>query len=150
LRGQGRIDWNGERVTSSGDFATDSLDLAAAFGPVKGLAGKIHFSDLLGMETPPGQEVALAEENPGIAVNDGLVRYQLLPGQKVRIESGRWPFSGGELFLEPTTLDFAQPVERRMTFRVAGLDAAQFIQRFEFDNIAGTGTFDGMLPMIFD
>lgn len=150
VSGRGRIDWAGDKVASSGDFSTDSLDLAAAFGPVKGLSGRIHFSDLLGMETPPGQEVRLAEVNPGVAVNEGVIRYQLLPGQKVHIESGHWPFSGGELFLEPTTLDFAQPVARHMTFRVAGLDAAQFIQRFEFENIAATGTFDGTLPMIFD
>lgn len=150
VSGQGRIDWNGDGVTSTGDFATDSLDLAAAFGPVKGLSGQIHFSDLLGLETPPGQEVRLAEVNPGVAVNDGLIRYQLLTDQRVHIESGHWPFSGGELFLEPTTLDFAKPVARNMTFRVAGLDAAQFIQRFEFDNIAGTGIFDGTLPMVFD
>ncbi|WP_083831286.1 YdbH domain-containing protein [Sphingomonas sp. KC8] len=150
VRGQGRIDWADAGVTSGGTFRTDSLNLAAAFGPVAGLSGEIHFSDLLGLETPPGQEVRLAEVNPGVAVTEGVVRYQLLPGQQVRIEGGRWPFSGGELFMEPTTLDFVQPVARHMTFRVAGLDAALFIQRFEFDNIAGTGTFDGTLPIVFD
>lgn len=150
VSGRGHIGWTEAGVASTGTFRTDSLDLAAAFGPVKGLSGEIHFSDLLGLETPPGQEVRLAEVNPGVAVEAGVVRYRLLAGQQVQIEGGRWPFSGGELFLEPTTLDFARPVERRMTFRVEGLDAAQFIQRFDFDNIAGTGIFDGTLPMVFD
>lgn len=150
VAGTGRIDWNRAGVTSSGDFSTDKMDFAAAFGPVAGLAGKIHFSDLLGLETPPGQTVTLASVNPGVSVENGIIHYQLLPDQLVRIEDGRWPFSGGTLALEPTRLDFGKPSDRHLTFRVEGMDAAQFVQQFEFKNIAVTGVFDGTLPMIFD
>ena len=53
VRGQGRIDWSGGgKVTSSGDFSTANMDLAAPFGPVAGLSTTIHFSDLLGLTTP--------------------------------------------------------------------------------------------------
>jgi len=150
VAGTGRIDWDQRGVRSTGDFSTEAMDFAAAFGPVTGLAGKIHFSDLLGMETPPGQEVTLASVNPGINVERGVIRYQLLADQMVRIEEGRWPFSGGDLLLEPTMLDFGKPSDRHMTFRVTGMDAAQFVEQFEFKNIAVTGTFDGVLPMVFD
>jgi len=150
VSGRGNIRWTPAGATSNGRFRTDGLALAAAFGPVTGVKGEIVFSDLLALATPPGQTVTLAEVNPGVAVTGGVVRYQLLPDQLMRIESGHWPFSGGELLLEPTLLDFGKPSDRRLTFRVIGLDAAEFVQQFEFKNIALTGTFDGVLPMVFD
>ncbi len=54
------------------------------------------------------------------------------------------------MLLEETILDFSKPTAKTLTFRVTGLDAANFIQQMEFDNIAATGRFDGVVPMVFD
>ncbi len=150
VAGRGDIAWSPDGVTSTGTFRTAGTDLAAAFGPVTGLSGEIRFTDLLGLVSAPGQVATIAEVNPGIAVTDGTVRYRLIEGQRVRIEGGRWPLGGGEMVLEPTILDFAEDQERRMTFRVKGVDGGLFLQQFEFDNLNASGVFDGVLPMIFD
>lgn len=150
VAGRGTIRWNREGVASDGEFATAGMDLAAAFGPVRGLTGAIRFTDLLGMVSAPGQTVRLASVNPGIEVNDGIIRYQLIGEQRMRIEDGRWPFSGGELLIDPGILDLGEARARHLTFKVTGLDAGTFIQRFDFKDIYVTGTFDGVLPMIFD
>jgi hypothetical protein len=151
VTGQGRIDWNSAgKVTSTGDFSTTGLDLAAPFGPVTGLSGTVHFNDLLGLTTAPGQVLAVKSINPGILVENGVIRYQLLPGQLVRIERGEWPFMGGRLILHETVLNFNRPTAKRLTFEVVGLDAHTFVSSLGFKELDATGTFDGVLPMIFD
>lgn len=148
--GEARIAWNANGVRSGGRFALDSLDLAAPFGPVKGLSGTINFTDLLGLETAPGQRVTLASVNPGIEVLDGLVTYQLLPNLRVRVEGGEWPFAGGRLVLRPSIIDLTSDDPRYLSFYIDGLDAAQFVADMQYENITATGIFDGELPMVFD
>ncbi len=150
LNGDGRIDWNANGVTSSGRFVTETFNVAAAFGPVENLRTEIVFNDLLGFETGPGQLAQVGSVNPGIAALNGQIKYQLLPGKKIGIEGGTWPFAGGELILEPTVLDFAVDKDRRLTFRVVGMDAAQFLAQYDFQNLQVSGIFDGTLPMVFN
>ncbi|MEO7602594.1 MAG: YdbH domain-containing protein [Sphingomicrobium sp.] len=151
ISGAGRIDWRaGGKVSSTGEFATSGMDLAAPFGPIQGMSGTIRFSDLLAMTTEPGQTLTLKSVNPGILVENGVVRYQLLPGQLVRIERGEWPFMGGTLVLRETVLNFNRPTAKRLTFEVIGLDAHAFVSSMGFKELDATGTFDGVLPMIFD
>ncbi|ATW05093.1 YdbH domain-containing protein [Sphingorhabdus sp. YGSMI21] len=152
ISGAGRIDWDASEngIKSTGAFRTHGLNLAAAFGPVTGLAGEIEFSDLLALETRPGQILNLSEVNPGVAVFNGQIRYRLLPDFKLQVEAGEWPFAGGKLYLEPTILDLSEEAERRLQFTVEGVDAGQFLTQFDFENMTASGVFDGKLPMVFD
>ncbi|MDX3911002.1 MAG: YdbH domain-containing protein [Sphingobium sp.] len=150
VSGKGQIRWTGSNVTSDGVFRTDAMDLAAAFGPVRGLSGELRFIDLVGLVSAPNQIARVKSINPGVEVLDGEIRYQLIPNQQVRIEGGEWPFAGGQLSLLPTTLDFSADKPRNLSFRVVGLDAGAFIQTLDLDNISATGTYDGLLPMVFD
>jgi len=150
ISGQGRIHWTANGVTSDGDFSTDSMQFDAMIGPVRGVRGAIHFTDLLGLVTAPHQTIYLGAVNPGVLVRDGVIHYRVLPANKVEIEGGYFPLAGGRLVLEPTVLDFSESAERRITFRVEGVEAGKFINEMKFEDIAATGVFDGRLPMIFD
>jgi hypothetical protein len=151
VMGHGDIDWAaGGKVTSTGDFATRNMDLAAPFGPVTGLTTSVHFTDLLGFASAPHQVATVGSVNPGIIVNNGAIQYQLLPNQLVKIERGEWPFMGGRLILQETILNFGKPTPKRLTFELQGFDAKQFVDSLGFSGIEITGTFDGVLPMIFD
>ncbi|HYN46697.1 MAG TPA: YdbH domain-containing protein, partial [Allosphingosinicella sp.] len=149
VSGRGRIEWDAGGVRSTGTFGTQDMNLAAPFGPVEGLATQIHFTDLLGLASAPGQEARVRLIRAGIDVYDGVVRYQIRPNYRIAVESARWPLAGGTLTLRPTTLDFSQESTKYLTFEIEALDAARFIQLMEFSNIAATGTYDGIVPMQF-
>jgi len=152
VSGQGRISWSGAGIkeASTGEFTISDTDLAASFGPVTGLNTTVRFTDLLGLETAPGQVATVETINPGILVENGVVRYSLLPGRLVRVERGEWPFMGGRLILQETILNFNRPTAKRLTFEVVGLNAKTFVDTMGFKEIGATGVFDGVLPMIFD
>lgn len=150
VAGRGRIDWTEEEVTSSGRFSSESLDLAAAFGPVRGAAGTVEFTDLLALTTAPTQELRVASINPGIEVFDGVIRYSLSGGELLRIESAAWPFLGGGLTMRPIDIRFGEAEIRYYIFEVEGLEAARFVERMELNNLGATGVFDGTVPVVFD
>ncbi|WP_445191992.1 intermembrane phospholipid transport protein YdbH family protein [Sphingomonas sp. Tas61C01] len=150
VTGRGDLAWSPAGVTSTGIFSTDGTDLAAAFGPVTGIAGTIRFTDLLALQSAPGQVATIGTINPGIPVTDGRVTYQTLPNSRVAVAGARWPFAGGVLTLDPTLLDFSAARSRRMTFRIDGAAADKFLQQFDFKNLDATGVFDGVVPMVFD
>ncbi len=150
ITGEGRIDWSPRALTSTGSFSTNSLDFAAAFGPVKGLKGTIRFTDLLGLVTEPDQQITVAEINPGIPVENGIIRYALEPGMVFAFHSGQWPFLGGTLELRPVRMTLGVEETRSYVFVITGLDAARFVERLDLANLSATGTFDGTLPVIFD
>jgi hypothetical protein len=150
IAGHGEIQWRPGSTTSTGTFSTEGTNLAAAFGPVEGLTTTVQFTDLLRLESAPGQVARIDMIRAGIDVSNGTVRYQLRPDSQVQIEGGQWPFAGGELLLQPTLLDFSRPDTRYLTFQVVGLQAAQFIDQTGLTAIELTGVFDGVLPMEFD
>ena len=150
ISGDGRIEWDAQGVRSTGKVATRGMNLAAAFGPVEGLTTEIVFTDLLGLQTGPAQVAEIASVNPGVPALGGKVHYRLLPDRRVAIESGHWPFAGGDLILEPTILNFDVESERDLTFRVVGMHADKLLEGYDFQNLRVTGVFDGTLPMIFN
>ncbi len=150
VRGGGRIDWNPRGVISGGQFTTDALDFAAAFGPVKGASGTVVFSDLINMVTAPDQKLRVASINPGIEVTEGVISFQLERDNVLELNGGTWPFLGGTMRLRPVRMSLGIAETRRYVLEIEGLDAAKFVERMELGNISATGIFDGTLPLVFD
>ncbi len=144
------ITWNGKTITSTAGATIKAMSLATAtLGPVSGINGHIDFDDLFKRTTPPGQILHIASLNPGIAMTDGTVRFQLLPDMHMKIEDARWPFADGVMRLEPVIL-IPGETEHRMTVAIDSIDVAQFLQQMEFKDLNATGHLTGKFPMVFN
>ncbi|MEO7247805.1 MAG: YdbH domain-containing protein, partial [Novosphingobium sp.] len=150
VSGEGRIDWNGRKVTSTGRFGSKGLDLAAAFGPAKAVSGTVEFTDLLGLVTAPDQVLKLGSINPGIEANDGLLTFAIKPGLILAVNGARWPFLDGTMRLLPTHMTLGQSEVRSYILEVEGVSAARFVEKMQLANLSATGLFDGKLPLVFD
>ncbi|MGV3556403.1 MAG: intermembrane phospholipid transport protein YdbH family protein [Croceibacterium sp.] len=150
VTGTGRIDWNEGGVTSGGQFSSESLDFAAAFGPVKGASGTVVFTDLLGLTTAPDQRIRVASINPGIEIFDGEIGIEFRDGRVLSLTGGTWPFMGGTLTMRPVALNLGESEVRAYVLDIVGMEAARVVERLELANINATGMFDGTVPLIFD
>lgn len=148
--GTGRIDWADGKVTSHGKITTQSFDFAGMAGPVKGVAGTVEFTDLLGLVTAPHQTLRIGSINPGIEATDGKMRFTMQPGYLLEIEDARWPFLDGEMEMLPTKLQLGGAAVRRFELKLAGVNAAKLITHLDVSNLAATGLFDGRIPLVFD
>lgn len=150
VRGNGRVDWTPDKITSHGTASSDGIDFAAAFGPVKGVSGTVEFTDLLGLVTAPHQKLQIASINPGIEAAGGWLDFELRGNNVLAVNGAEWPFLDGTLRLEPTRMVLGAAEVRRYTLTIDGLDAAKLVNQLEMGNISATGTFDGTLPLVFD
>lgn len=150
VTGSGKIEWDADGVTSTGQFSSDGLDFAAAFGPVKGASGTIRFDDLLGLTTAPDQRIAVGSVNPGIAVEGGTVQFGLRDGQLIAVAGASAPFLGGTITLRNLDINIGAEEERAYVFDISGLDAARLVERLELGNVNATGIFDGSITVLFD
>jgi len=110
----------------------------------------VVFTDLIGRTTAPDQRIRVAAINPGIEVYDGEVGFQLTNGERLEITGGVWPFMGGTLVMRPAAINIGVAESRTYVMEITGLQASQFVEQMELGNLAATGTFDGVIPIVFD
>ena len=124
------------------------MSLATATIPiVNDVRGEIAFDDLFALTTPPGQALTIGELNPGIAVSEGQVRFQLLDESRVSIERAEFAFASGHLAMTPTTIILgADETQFELTLR--DVDAADLLQTLNVPDVTATGQLEGHFPLL--
>lgn len=141
------IAWTREDMTARASVRLDGVSFATTTLPiVQDVRGVVVFEDLFALTTPPAQEVTVGLLNPGIAVRNGRVRFQLLPDQRISIEDAAFQFAGGVLAMEPTTVTLGQD-ETKIVLTLSDVDAASLIAALSIPDLAATGRLEGSFPL---
>jgi hypothetical protein len=139
--------WTPEALKASGEsqYAIDRIALPAV-PDIRGVSGRVVFDDLLAFSTPPGQEVAAGIVNPGVALEDGTVRFQLLPGGRMAVEAAQWDFASGVLTLDPTVITLGQGRSLLM-LRLSAVDAGAAVRALQIKDLIIEGEVEGVFPV---
>ena len=142
------IAWTRENIASTARMRLNGVSLSTATIPeVKGARGEIFFDNLFEMTTPPGQQISIEELDPGIAVTNGRVVFQLLPEERVSIESAEFDFALGTLAMAPATISLGADATR-FEVRLQDIDAANLIQTLKIPDLSVTGRIEGTFPLL--
>ncbi len=145
--GTAEVNWDKAAVRASGRARLEGLSLAMATIPViENVRGEVVFDDLFALTTPPGQQVTAGLVNPGIAVENGRFRFQLLGERRVAIESAEFDFASGVLALEPTTITLGAD-EANVRLLLRDVDAARLLSTLAIPDLEASGTIEGSFPL---
>jgi hypothetical protein len=131
---------------SGGVVRLIDMDFSTAPGPVKMLNSNIALDSLFPPQTTGVQSLTLEEFNPGIALKNGTVEYELLP-DSIRISKAHWPLDGGAFTLDPLIWQYSA-LENRVVMRMQNIPAAALLKQFGNEKIEATGTVRGEFPII--
>ena len=147
MQAQAEFDIDGGMPSGRGwvsvqDFGFDTLRL----GAVRDVDGRITFDDVIALTTPPGQTVTIGEISPGIPLENGEITFQLKQGREAFIERARWPFSGGELVVAPSSWTISG-ISETLEVNANQLELSRLIEVFSLPDINAEGTVSGTFPV---
>ncbi|MBL8558651.1 MAG: YdbH domain-containing protein [Hyphomonadaceae bacterium] len=141
------INWSRADITGAGLAHLDGLSLATATIPiVQDVRGDVFFDNLFELTTPPGQNIHVGVLNPGVAVSNGRVRFQLLDQQRVSIESAEFDFAAGTLAMSPATITLGAD-ETRFELTLRQVDATALLESLSVPDLEATGQLEGSFPL---
>jgi hypothetical protein len=142
------IDWTRDRIEAVGRIRLDGVSLATSTIPVvQNVRGEVFFDDLFALTTPRGQEVTIGLVNPGVAVQNGRVRFQLLTDQRVSIERAEFEFASGVLAMTPTTIALGAD-ETHFELTMRDVAAADLLAQLTIPDLEATGRVEGSFPLL--
>ncbi len=137
---------DGALTDSSGTVQLVDMAVGTAPGPITGLNTTMGFSSLWPLETNGQQTLTLESFNPGMALEDGKVTYNLVP-DGVQVFSADWPIGNGWFSLDPFTWNYGAE-ENRVTMRVKNVALGDFLNDLGNRKVQATGNVVGEFPIV--
>ncbi|MGE0184401.1 MAG: YdbH domain-containing protein [Hyphomonadaceae bacterium] len=142
------ISWTRDQILGVGLARLNGVSLATATIPVvEDVRGDVYFDNIFELTTAPGQQVRVGLLDPGVAVHNGDVRFQLLDEQRVSIERAEFDFAGGVLAMAPTTISLGAD-ETRFELTLRDVEGSDLLRALRVQDLSVSGRFEGDFPLL--
>lgn len=147
----GRLALDGTIGWGTGDLRADLAllleGLAFRSGPTRfeQVNGVIALDRLAPPSTPPGQQLAVGLVNVGLPLTNGLLTFDLEPGQLL-VEQLRWQFAEGRIRAAPFTIG-SEGMSFSTTLTAERLQLNEIFALAQLDGLTGEGTMHGTVPI---
>ena len=131
-------------MQSSGHVVIKNVNFGTLPGPFTGVNTEINLTSVFPLQTSGVQTLTMARFNPGIALENGTITYELIP-DGVRIAKAVWPMGKGEIALEPTVWSFTD-VKNRVVLAIENVELGDLLGDIGGENLNVTGNVAGRFP----
>src|ERR671910_2892894 len=97
------------------------------------------------LSPPPGQQLAVGLVDIGLPLTDGLLTFDLEPGQLI-VEQLRWQFAEGRIRAGPFTIGSGE-IRFSPTLTAERLKLDEIFALAQLDGLSGEGMMHGTLPI---
>jgi translocation and assembly module TamB len=121
----------------------------ASAGAFEGVSGKIEVADLLNMKSAPGQKLTIEKVTLGMPLEKGVIDFQLIGFEAIRIAGAEWPFVGGFIRVKPTDFTFASTARNVIVAQAVDWNLDTLVRQFELPDLKLQGKVGGDFPVVF-
>jgi hypothetical protein len=148
LSAQAELAWSAEGLTGGAEVAVENLSFDSDAAEVRDLDLALTLSSLTPPASAPGQQLTIGHVDPGIALDEVALRFQIRPGDPPRlgIEYGQVRVSGGRVLLRDVLFDPAAP-RLDLPLDIEGLELAELFRIIDIDGLSGSGRLSGRIPI---
>jgi len=145
LEATGEVRWGGGTLRGGLDVAARGVALVTPYARVRGLAADVRVEGPEPLSTPPGQTVSVARVDPGLPLEQGRARFQLLPEGLLVLESAVVHLAGGRLRTSGRV--HLDAPEQRLVLEVEGVELEPLLAHLGVPGLTATGAAHGSLPV---
>jgi len=138
----------GKPLQSSGRARLRNLDFGTLPGPFSGVSTDIEFDSVFPLVTLGRQRLTVSSFNPGLALDDGVIDYELVDGG-VKIHSAVWPLVNGTIEIEPTLWRY-NAEKNRVVLKINDVSVGAFLGDVGGGNLTATGDVVGIIPVLVE
>ena len=151
----GRVDisggasWTPDGLKSNATVELKKLGFAlASAGVFEGVSGKVDINDVAKMTSAPGQTISIDKVTLGLPIEKGMIRFQLIGFDAVRVIGAEWPFVGGFIRVEPVDFRFSAD-KNTVVADAVDWDMGKLVELFQLKDVKLQGSISGKFPVAF-